>query len=254
MIKVDLQKEMDDYVYSKMIQSMMFYQNVEAVLESPVWAKDVLSIDFLKALRDIVKTNEKYQFIEPEMKKNLYKIVNYIRFTKDYQTSYIKKNYHHFYNEIIRTLNTSGDRYYYIYYIQELNKRYDLIGYQEKIFTKYTPIAMVDLYKEMIYASIANDFGVLVNQSEMISDELFYDEIIPMYVVNNNYIDSINAITKEFPLILYDDTFTERTKEILTKNKTLIKKTEDNYNDFGYYRDLSRRNNKVLKKINKQIK
>lgn len=253
-MEVDYQKELDAYVHSKMIQSMMFYKNVSTILEHPIWQGDIMSVDFLKALRDIIKTNKEYQFIEPLAKDNLHRIINHIRFNNEYSTKTKKRLCYHFYNDLTVTLNGSGYVNQYKYYLQELNKRYDSNRVTVQILDKLFIPAVIEQYKDSIFSSIATDFGVIVNQSEAVEANSFYEQILPLYVVNNDYIDSLNAITCEFPFILTDPTFLERTYDVLNQNKVILKELKDDVEDARFYKDLSKRNNKVLKKVSRLTK
>jgi len=235
-----IQSKVDDYVYSKMIQSMVFRYRIEDILEHERWQNDINSIKFLKALKDIVITNEHQEIIEPIVKNELFKIINHLRFNKPYQTKIEKHESYETLNHLIRTLNISKDTNKYKFYARELCKRYNHTGVSSKILSSiYTP-TIIEMDKKYLFDSISNDFGVIANQSDLVDDYNFKREVMPDYINNHYYIDSINAILTEEPYLFSDLTFLDRTYDTLEKNIDNQKRCE---------KYLIKRNNQALRRI-----
>lgn len=234
-----IQARVNDYVYSKMIQSMIFRKRIEDILENEKWQNDITSVEFLKALKDIIIANEHQEIIEPLAKDGLYRIINHLRFNKPYQTASEKQKDNEIYNHLIMLLNNSKDTNKYKFYVRELCKRYYHIGFSGRLISLvYVPF-IIEKDKQYLFDSISNDFGVIANQSELVSDYNFRQEVMPEYINNHYYIDSINTVSIEEPYMFSDLTFLDRTLDVLEKN-TLEK--EDKY--------LIRRNNQTLRRIN----
>lgn len=236
-----IQAQVNEYVYSKMIQSMIFRKKIEDLLEHERWQGDITSVEFLKALKNIIVVNEHQEIIEPMIKNNLYRIIDHLRFNKLYQSASEKQENYETYNFLISLLNNSKDTNKYKFYAREICKRYNHIGFSGRVISLvYTPF-VIEKDKRYLFDSISNDFGVIANQSDLVDDYHFRQEVMPEYTNNHYYIDSINAILYEEPYLLSDFTFLDRTSDVLEKNREDEKK---------YDKYLIKRNNQTLKRIN----
>ncbi|MGE5456465.1 MAG: hypothetical protein ACM3O4_05135 [Ignavibacteriales bacterium] len=236
-----IQAQVNEYVYSKMIQSMIFRKKIEDLLEHERWQGDITSVEFLKALKNIIVANEHQEIIEPMIKNNLYRIIDHLRFNKLYQSASEKQENYETYNFLISLLNNSKDTNKYKFYAREICKRYNHIGFSGMVISLvYTPF-VIEKDKQYLFDSISNDFGVIANQSDLVDDYHFRQEVMPEYTNNHYYIDSINAILYEEPYLLSDFTFLDRTSDVLEKNREDEKK---------YDKYLIKRNNQTLKRIN----
>lgn len=185
-------------------------------------------IDALKTFKDMIDEFTQHGAIVSGVKEGLFKFLSNAREVNDSD----REKRIEIINDIITLLNRQIENPYLDFYRLELVKR--------KRNLKYITQSNDDIYKLVseVNGSIGYDSYILRVFSNEISDENFIQEDLPELSRNPFYIDSINAILNDCPMLFTDLTFYNRNMCVLNSLD------EDIYVD----------NKKMIKKIVKQLK
>ena len=223
MYKEDEQKL---YYVSKLFLSLMFDNSQKAYKDIP----NLYDIHYLNTFKSIIDIYAKQEWLTPNIKNNIYKILVDGRNIDD---EYYKDRIE-IINQIIHILNNSKSDKANIYYKYEAYCR-------RKNWKEINKWTIEKLQREIPYIenSICNDFAVLCSHSDSISEEEFLEEFLPAFTDNTYYYESLNIILSECPSMFKDKTFAKRVNQILSVNKNS--------------KEISKRVKKLVKKTIKEI-
>lgn len=192
-----------EYYYKKLLQAICFSEKPE-----PYFGKDLVGKDFLTLLKDFLQSCNEYSIMNEQMKDNLLRLVNYIRFNGEPELA----------NEFILLINRSDVSYFVWqeYLEQEFNER--------NIYQKAKLNLLSEEQLNELFYSIELDYEVL--DSLFCDDEAFEKYYMNDLVLDEFYFYSIFRIYKEKPSILANKQAKDRIIKINLENKKYKKAVE----------------------------
>ena len=189
----------------------------------------------VESLRNVVEYLASEDFLSERVKDNIH---NYLTRARDFKDDKRSKRIE-LINDTIGFMNKQDKDDSLVFYRIELYKRRRdykyIIGYSnEEVINQI----------EAVHDSICNDLYVVVSHTDITDKETFETEYLPLFKDTNIYYESLNNILYENPRIFKDELFYSRMMQIINYNKELYKDDKQ----------ISKMNNKLLKKINKAVK
>jgi len=153
--------------------------------------------DYLNLLLQFVVQNQNTGFFTTQIRKNIFDLLSYVRQNLEYENFEDKKNKYEIINEIIGILNVVDFGLNNLYYkINEVEKRYH-------DSTKYI-VTEEEISNDLIY--LCN----LLNNLEA--------EELEKFIMNDEFIGSVNAMIDENPNLVNDEKFIENLNKVLEMN------------------------------------
>lgn len=209
-----------DYMNMKSIEHLWFGTN-NSYINSDLF-DELYKLEWFK---DGIVDNR--DLIDDNVAKNIRGIIDKYKYIED-ENSIKRKE---IINEIIIALNSSYDKdKNYEFYKEEAAKRFD-----SNIYLKATN-EVIEKNKQMLNESISCDY-ILLSMLCDFSDTEFNKALDEVGFVNFHIL-SLNAILKEFPLIITNPNFIPRVNTILKKrklkeNKKMVKKIKKLVDEFN---------------------
>lgn len=237
-----------DYFYYKMVQAIIFDDELMELVKKGHYAGDIFNDHFLSALIEFTEYMAKNNYLEDEFKNNLLILINYIRFGFNdnylfddiYDDKFSKvemyKSVIQDLNELIRMINVSDGSKSMDFYLDESEKRL-LMANEEINIDDYL------ILRKRVIIYIPNDFLVLNSSISEENNEYFYKNNFFDFSLKEEYCYSLSALIIENKNLINNKNFRERTNKILSYNI----ETED-------YKDTTLKEKNKIKKQSKTLK
>ena len=208
---MELRKEDILYLDKKEAKSAIFFGHDKEAESIEKYREYITSIKFLELLKVALEYNQKHEFLDDIIKKNILNMLTYVRYNTTGFTPIL--------NECITLINsTPNTRGVNNFYKNEYIKRHpDLFPTSLiKLFKKYVTDWSRD-EKLDINRSIGNDFGII--QTILFEEEQTFINEDALYFLHEKYfIDTLNVVLYENPYMFKYNDFKDKALFILSEN------------------------------------
>lgn len=203
----------EEYYNNKFIESIIYDEDIEKKLEGKK-LDNKLNKKFLISFNDYLDMNQKYHFLDKQIKEKIYGLINYIRFHIPQTKETIE-----IINEIIRKTNRIENMMSLQFYYNEANKRFysgTNINFDEKMQQVFNLI-------DKINKSISYDYQVLCDITKRPEE---YKKVFTKYISDIWFLCSVKAIYKEKNIIFDDILVRENIEKVIEQNEQTIGEKE----------------------------
>ena len=228
------------YLYFKGISSIVFSNDYTRQLEK---VSSIIQLDSIGSIQVLEEISETFQDImDNQMKANISSLIMYYRFDYCEKNPDDKKEVYDIANRIIYNINSCSMKKSYPFVYNELNIR------RSKRISIPNLIRYFPDYWQLVKTEITDDFFVLYAQTEYFSDESFVSILEKLTDEDFGYASKVLSILSEFPSLIKDKTFGQRTKTTIGILESRIANPKESKETMGEIAKVK----KITRKVGEQ--